>query len=60
MADDPRSGTDALAQLLVLAERQRILAQAPEPETCWHCRQPVQDTTAGAVCSHCGAALVPF
>ena len=60
MADDPRAGTDALAQLLVLAERQRLLAHEPEPETCWHGAYPVQGTTAGAVCSHCGTDLVPF
>lgn len=60
MADDPRSGTDALAQLLALVARPRMLAYEPEPETCWHGAYPVQDIMAGAVCGHCGADLVPF
>ena len=60
MADDPRSGTDALARLCVLEELRRVLAPALEPETCWHCMQPVQYTMSGAVCGHCGADLVPF
>jgi len=36
------------------------LAQAIKPETCWRCGQPVQDTTASAVCDHCGADQMPF
>ena len=60
MADDPRSGTDALARLCVLVELPRVLAQAPQAETGWHCKQPVQYTTSGDVCGHGGADLVPF
>ena len=36
------------------------LAQAIKPETCWRCGQLVQDTTASAVCDHCGADQMPF
>jgi hypothetical protein len=47
-----------LLAIVTLLARWR--AQPAEPETCWHCKHPVQDTTAGTLCGHCGADQVPF
>jgi len=46
--------------LAILTLMIRWRAQPPAPETCWHCRQPVHHITAGAICGHCRADLVPF